>query len=217
MRTVTFSNPEVARAVNDRFIATWVNRIPSFHNCDNDAERGIAKNSFECFATKNFCTFFTTPDRDVIHYASGYYHPKLFLKELEFVREAAEGVLDDQKQFAETATSRYRAIHESHAKGHMEEVARLRAVKRAEGAQISEEDWTSRRDRYIEGMQHLAAVHKDLMERAAMSGHPAQLDQVFDRHLFGNGFEETGKDPAPAPRRRPEPGMGPPTEDAPAR
>ena len=74
MRTVTFSDASVSRILNDNFICTWVNREPGFHNCDLTAERMISE--YESFATKNFCTFFATPDRDVLHYASGFFKPR---------------------------------------------------------------------------------------------------------------------------------------------
>jgi hypothetical protein len=70
MRTVTFSNATVAAALNEKFVCTWVNREPGFHNCEISTERWISAK--DCFATKNFCTFFTTPELEVLHYASGF-------------------------------------------------------------------------------------------------------------------------------------------------
>src|SRR5688572_13296825 len=96
MRTVTFSSAEVAMAVNENFVATWVNREPGFHSCDEKEERRIATNDFEAYATKNFCTFFTTPDLGVLHYASGHYFPPLFLGELAAARELGNAVLDSK-------------------------------------------------------------------------------------------------------------------------
>src|SRR5262245_42604436 len=94
MRTVTFSNAQVAKAVNDKYVATWVNRQPGFHNCETETEKRIQKYEYECFATKNFCTFFATPDLDVVHYVSGYCYPPFFLRELAFVQELVPAVLD---------------------------------------------------------------------------------------------------------------------------
>jgi len=98
MRTVTFSNDEVAKAVNSLLLPTWLNRSPGFHNCELKTESDIYVNSYECFSTKNFVTFFATPDLEVLHYFSGYYSPKLFLQELRFVNDLAGAVLDDKRR-----------------------------------------------------------------------------------------------------------------------
>src|SRR5688572_30111653 len=101
MRTVTFSNPDVARALRQDFICTWVNREPGFHNCDNHQERRIVK--MDCFATKNFVTFFTSPDQDVLHYASGYFRPEAFLAELKLVEGLKRACLDLKNRYMEDA------------------------------------------------------------------------------------------------------------------
>src|SRR5262245_23198370 len=85
MRTVTFSNPEVAREVNSKFVPVWINRGPGFRNTELDTERRIFNDSEEAYATRNICTFFMTPDLQVAHYVAGYYAPDLFGEALRFV------------------------------------------------------------------------------------------------------------------------------------
>ena len=188
MRTVTFSNAEVAKAVNSRFIATWVNRQPGFHNCDTNAEKRIEKYDYECFATKNFCTFFATPDLDVLHYGSGHQYPPLFLKELDFVLELAAAVCDPRLRYMEDALPEYRALHEKHAAMHRSEEQRLLKMKIAPNDGSAHQ---SRRDSYAEGMRHLGRVHHDLVAKSETLNGPVPLSQVFNSYLFENGFEET--------------------------
>src|SRR5262245_52529035 len=98
MRTVTFSNPEVAREVNSKFVPVWINRGPGFHNTEMDTERRIFNESEEAYATRNICTFFMTPDLKVAHYVAGYYAPDLFGETLRFV-EKLQGTLDNPEAF----------------------------------------------------------------------------------------------------------------------
>jgi hypothetical protein len=190
MRTVTFSNAAVAKAVNDKFVATWVNRQPGFHNCDTSAEKRIEKYDFECFATKNFCTFFTTPDLDVLHYGSGYQYPPLFLKELGFVLRLAAAVCDPRGRYMEDALPEFRAIHESHAAEHQKEDARVWELKSLPGAK-DVDVFHSRQRSYSEGLRHLQKVHCNLPDKSAKLNGPVPLSLVFNDYLYENGFEET--------------------------
>src|SRR5688572_22601894 len=106
MRTVTFSDAAVSRVLNEKFICTWVNREPGFHNCDLTAERMISE--YDAFATKNSCTFFMTPDRHVLHYASGFFKPEPFLHEVRFVHELKKAVLDPRNRYMEDALPEFR-------------------------------------------------------------------------------------------------------------
>jgi hypothetical protein len=205
MRTVTFSNAEVAKVINDNFIATWVNRQPGFHNCDDHAEKRIEKYDYECFATRNFCTFFASPDQDVLHYGSGHQYPVLFLKEVSFVLELAPAVLDRRNRYMEDALPEFRALHAAHADHHHKERDRLGAMKPAPGVK-DPEVFRSRRDSYAEGMGHLERVHHDLVAKAEDLKGPVPLSVVFNDYLFGNGFEENME--GDRNRQRPkEPGM----------
>lgn len=205
MRTVTFSNAEVAKTVNEKFVSTWVNRQPGFHNCDDHAEKRIQKYDYECFATKNFCTFFATPDLDVLHYGSGHQYPTLFLREVAFVLELAPAVLDGRNRYMEDALPEFRALHEAHAAHHEKERARISALTTLPKA-TDADVFRSRRDSYVQGHHHLCTVHTDLVAKAGERNGPVPLSVVFDKYLFGNGFEETmGED---RNRERPDaPGM----------
>lgn len=188
MRTVTFSDGAVAEALNKNFICTWVNREPGFHNCDLTAERQISE--YECFATKNFATFFTSPDLDVLHYASGFFRPAMFLEELEFVGKLRKAVLDKKGRYMEDVVPELRALHEEHAWRHEQEegvVSNAAPAKEKKG----EGRARGRRSHHMAGLRHLSQVHRDLAAKAAKVDGPVPLGAVFNRYLFGNPFEES--------------------------
>jgi hypothetical protein len=189
MRTVTFSDAKVAKAVNGKFIATWVNRQVGFHNCETETEKRIKKYQYECFATKNFCTFFTTPDLDVLHYQSGYSHPGLFLEELDFVHKVASQTLDPNHRYMEDALPEFRALHEEHAGHHSKEESRIRKLTSFPGVTDSDV-FHSRQHSYAQGMQNLCQVHFDLVQRAEKLNGPVPLADVFNDYKYSNGFEE---------------------------
>jgi len=193
MRTVTFSNPEVAKAVEERFVATWVNREPGFHSCDEKAERRIATDDYEAYATKNFCTFFTTPDLGVLHYASGHYFPPLFLGELASARELGDAVLDSKGALRPDWANRYGSVHAVHSKEHNEKAAALRRMRPPKGTPEETQHFIYRRDSYAEGLGHLKEVHRDLARKARERERLVPLKEVFHTYLHGNSFEETRK------------------------
>jgi hypothetical protein len=193
MRTVTFSNPEVAKAVNDKFVATWVNRQPGFHNCDTSAEKRIEKYDTECFATMNFVTYFLTPDLDVLHYFSGYYSPRFFLQQIEHVKELADAVLDDRRRFIPARLGVYAALHESQMRKRAEESRKIRSMTppKSEMRDIGKlQQFIARRDSYAEGMKHLADVHKELSQRAVMDKKPMPVARILTSYKHGNPFTE---------------------------
>ncbi len=192
MRTVTFSNEEVAAAVNSLALPTWLNRKPGFHNCELKTERDILVNSYESFATMNFVTFFTTPDLEVLHYFSGYYSPKLFLQELQFVKKLSGDALDDKRRLIPGKVPAYRALHEAETRWRAEESKRVRSMlppKSKEGGAEPADRFFARRDSYAEGLKHLADVHQDLA-RKALQGRPVALAKVLSDYKFGNPFSE---------------------------
>ncbi len=87
LRTVTFSNPEVAAYVNKNFVSSWFNRGPGFFNQDLSTERWIFTSSVDAYPSKNICTFFLAPDGSVFHYVAGLYSPEMFMG---FLRDAVE-------------------------------------------------------------------------------------------------------------------------------
>lgn len=200
MRTVTFSNDEVARAVNSLVLPTWLNRKPGFHNCELETELRILVNSYECYATMNFVTYFLTPDLDVLHYFSGYYSPKLFLQEVEFVKELGDSVLDDRRRFNPSNVARYASHHDARSKRRAEESRKIRSMtppKFEKDSGVKLPQFIARRDSYAEGMRHLADVHQDLGRRAMREGRPVRLARVLANYKHGNPFTEedsgTGK------------------------
>lgn len=200
MRTVTFSNAEVAKAVNSRVLPTWLNRKPGFHNCELKTEARILVEAFECYPTRNFCTFFTTPDLDVLHYFSGYYSPRLFLEELRFVDELAGAVLDDKRRLIPGKIAKYAEMHELHRRLRAEESKKVSSMlppKSKEGGVEPAERFHERRANYAEGLRHLADVHRDLAKRAVRDGKPVALGKVLTDYLFGNPFTEEGKEDMP--------------------
>ncbi len=80
MRTVTFSDSEVAKYINENFIAAWHDRGPGFHNDDKSTEQWIYQGNYETYPTKNICTFFLDVEGKVFFYASGYWAPDFFLE-----------------------------------------------------------------------------------------------------------------------------------------
>src|SRR5262245_26883453 len=198
MRTVTFSEASVSRVLNEYFICTWVNREPGFHNCDLTAERMITE--YDMFATKNFCTFFATPDLDVLHYASGFYKPEPYLREVRFVRELQKAVLDGRNRYMEDALPEFRDLHVQHAHAHD-----LEAGEQQDALRQGKE---GERSKHLQvGLRHLADVHLDLVGKAAGVNGPVPLDSVFRNYLFGNPFQESG-DRGKGRRRDPPPGPG---------
>jgi hypothetical protein len=195
MRTVTFSDPTVASVLNEKFVCTWVNREPGFHNCSFVAEQWISAK--ECFATKNFCTFFATPELEVLHYASGFFGPRMFLEELKSVFDLKRDVLDLKNRFMEDSYPEFKAAHQLHAKEHRELAAVLEKDRRNPGRHI---------DR-IQGLRHLGAVHEDLVAKFAAKGGPVALESVFKTYLFGNPFEEHKGSREGPPRDPRTPGM----------
>lgn len=94
MRTVTFSDAKVAEALADGFVSAWTNRIGGFHNCDPNTEQWIFTSTAEAYTTRNICTFFLTPDLQVVHYVGGYVAPDLFLEEIAFAAKIRDECFD---------------------------------------------------------------------------------------------------------------------------
>jgi hypothetical protein len=197
MRTVTFSNETVYKSLNDSFVNTWINRNPKFHNCDLSEERRILETSYECFSTKNFCTFFVTPDREVLHYFSGYYSPELFLHELAFVKELKEKVCDQKGRFKKEGLAAYKALHLEHSKSHKADAQKIRKSKPpsagSEGWEAYEKNQASlrlRKENFAEGECYLEKVHAALSKGDAKAGRPVLLEKVIKRYMGGNEFTE---------------------------
>jgi hypothetical protein len=168
MRTVTFSSDHVSASINSKFVSTWNNRKPGFHNCDQTEEIGISKLS--CFPTKNFCTFFVTPRREVLHYFSGYFSPELFMRELDFVLALAKEVVDEKGAIKREAWVRYQEMH------------RTAAAQRATGALKKSTTDRAKTDDTVAA--YLSRVHEQLAKKKT------RLDDVFSDYLFGTSWSE---------------------------
>jgi hypothetical protein len=116
MRTVTFSNADVAERVNADFVAVWANRAPGFHNEDDRQERRIFEKSPDSYATRNICTFFLTPGGTVFHYVAGYSSPALFLEHLKLVLEARRTAFEQDFALKKNGLESIHALHAERAK-----------------------------------------------------------------------------------------------------
>ena len=170
MRTVTFSDPAVAKAVGDGCVATWVNRVPKFHNCEFVTEERILQETPDCFPTKNFCTYFCTSDQKVLHYFTGYYAPATFLGELAFARALLEKAVDAS---GDLKTNLFKTMHGERVE---ERQTEWKSLVKAEG----DNAWRRR-----QGLTYLEKVD------AALKGQgPSPLDAAIKDHLSGNSFTE---------------------------
>ncbi len=199
MRTVTFSNPRIAREINAKYVPVWVNRGPGFHNCEFNTEKRIFKNSQEAYSTRNICTFFMTADEKVFHYVAGYYSPTLFWDVLVFA-----GVVQKNLDRPE----KIRAAHKKFAK-----------LSRAEERRMRKSGWSSVLKKYgsysydgrhnhnsgckvhiVEAMNYWGRLH----DQFSSAGSFPQFSAVKSRYLAGNGFSEEPRRNKPTPRTDPE-------------
>lgn len=108
---MTFSDPKVGESLSKDFVCAWKNRKDGFHNCDPKTEQGIFHKSADAFPTRNIITCFLTPDLQVVHYFSGYFAPGLFLKQVEFAREARDAVYDRSFKVKKGAKEAFAKLH----------------------------------------------------------------------------------------------------------
>lgn len=116
MRTVTFSNEEVGKALEEGFVCSWQNRNSEFHECTARQEKAIFASTGEAFTTRNICTFFLTGDLQILHYVPGYCSPPLFLEELKFARSLHEALFDPAGVVKPGASKEYINLHRQRAK-----------------------------------------------------------------------------------------------------
>jgi hypothetical protein len=116
LRTVTFSNPDVAELVNANFVAAWYNRSPGFHNLTHEAEKNIFTSSVDAYPTKNICTFFLTPDGKVFHYVAGHLGPSQFLEVLRLAIKLRAEAFDEAMALRPKGMQSLRAIHAERAR-----------------------------------------------------------------------------------------------------
>lgn len=201
MRTVTFSDRRVAEYVNSRFVPVWYNRGPGFHNCELRTEERIFESSPECYPTRNICTFFMTPGKEVVHYAAGYYAPDVFLEILKNV-EKVKSVAGDRQGFARL----HRALSAEFSRRRDRIPRRPSSGWRTFLADVGPFRWRDHTHRHRSGClrslgqawSYQARVH------AAFQDGPIPLERVQHDYLYGNPFSEE-PDPVPAAGALPRP------------
>lgn len=197
MRTVTFSDPRVAKKVNERFVPAWYNRGTGFHNCNFWTEKNIFTRTADCFPTRNICTFFLTPDREVAYYIAGYYGPDAFLEILD-VADSLKTIksTDDRKEaHASIATSlsvRIRQVAKiSVQAGESPEPStldRLIGNRALTYGDVTHEHQKECFRVLIRSLECRKRVHQQLTEGGFVT-----LKSVQHDYLFGNGFTEESK------------------------
>jgi hypothetical protein len=200
LRTVTFSDPQVADFINKNFVAAWFNRGPGFFNDDLSTEKWIFSGSMEAYPTKNICTFFLAPDGKVFDYRAGSWSPDLFLKSLKTALELRRALYDDAMKAKDGGVDAARKIHGTCAMAMALE--RERVVK----AQSKEGGWkkilpdggtfvyrgathqhsAACLSSLSSGYDYLARVHQMWSETAALP----DLDEIRYAYLWGNTFTE---------------------------
>ena len=191
LRTVTFSDAQVAQVVNANFVSAWHNRSPGFCNGDDAAEKSIFRDSSEAFLTKNICTFILTPEGRVFHYVAGYVSPELFLRFLEEALSLRRAGFDDRMGPLAGGIEAMRRIHAERAAAHEKDAKgptpptgfaerTYRGITHRHGEACG---WRVR-----EASAYLGRVHRFWEKATAL---PA-LDEVRYKYLYGNPFSEEG-------------------------
>ncbi len=190
MRSVTFSNKNVAKYVNENFVATWINRNTKFHNCDFNTEKWIAEHNGEAYATKNFCTFFTTPDLDVLHYLSGYYAPSWFMAEMESALAVRYEGFDREFKPVTGGGPKMAKVHDlrcKELKAADDKISKLKPPGKAD----AEAGWRFQSNvaSLHEALAYLQGVHIDA-SKVQKSGKLIKLHEVIKGYKGGNEFTE---------------------------
>lgn len=181
MRTVTFSDPQVADHVNATFVPLWFNRGKGFHNCEHRTEEGIFYRSAEAYTTKNICTFFLDPDGNVVHYLAGYYAPPVFL---DLLRPLAA------LQKASTAED-VRSFHRERLQA--KPLAPADRPFSYQGATHAHSDFC--RKTLAEATSYIRRVHEQLARDGRVP-----FEKIRYSYLFGNPFTEEAGGPAGFPK-----------------
>jgi hypothetical protein len=111
MGRVTFQDDEVARLINDKFVATWKNVQPGYHvrkidrhvyeqfspvkdkKCESeDFAPKLASEVPNGTANENVVSLFCTVDGEIIHVVPGYWHVKDYVKEVGFAMDIAKAL-----------------------------------------------------------------------------------------------------------------------------
>jgi hypothetical protein len=86
MRTVTFSDPEVVRQLNESFVCAWINKRPSEEFKDGRRPRDIEQQR-NGTGVANITSVFAAPDGTVIHAMAGSLDVRFFSIQIEFAKD----------------------------------------------------------------------------------------------------------------------------------
>jgi hypothetical protein len=189
MRTVTFSDSQVAEHVNANFVPLWVNRGKGFHNCEHRTEEGIFYRSAEAYTTKNICTFFLDGEGQVVHYLAGYYAPSVFLdllRPLDALRKA--GSPEDVRSFHRERLQAKPLAPSDRAFSYL-------------GRTHEHSDFCKKT--LAEATSYVRRVHEQLAKDGRVP-----FEKVRTAYLFGNPFTEEASGAAGFPKPQP-PARGP--------
>lgn len=206
MRTVTFSDKQVAEHVNSTFVPVWFNRGIGFHNCEKWTETRIFTSAADCYPTKNICTFFLTPDLEVVYYVAGYWGPSLFNEILEHVVKLQSATPDTRAavhtELASILAGRLSQVQagEDEAKPLLSSYGACRYEK------LDHKHGPSCLHVLSEAFRYRKEVHDQL------AGSTTPLEKVQFAYKFGNPFTEEAPPPPDVKFARPET----PTSAAPA-
>lgn len=96
MRTVTFSDPEVVRTMNESFVCAWINKRPSEKFKDGQ-RRMKGMNLRNGTAASNVTSVFAMPDGHVIHAMAGSLDVPFFETQIAFAKEVRHRMYEDGK------------------------------------------------------------------------------------------------------------------------
>ena len=111
MRTVTFSKPSLAKAMNDSFVCAWFNRQAEKKFRDGaftHPPKSVVPRPGE--AASNVTSIFAASDGTVLHAVPGYLGPTAFAIEVDFALALHERMYPDGDH-SEQAEMIYKAAH----------------------------------------------------------------------------------------------------------
>ena len=204
MRTVTFSNAKVAEQINSKFIPVWYNRGQGFHNCEKSTEKWIFTSNTECYPTKNICTFFMTPDLEVVDYVAGYYAPDVFLDILAGVQKLQAAPKSLGKVHKEISADLTKRLEELKAVGNNPKTVATGTGPLAPYGACSYEKIEHKHGPQClsilnEAFRYRKEVHDSLADHGSVP-----FDTVQHKYKFGNSFTEEAPAVADAPLSKPQ-------------
>jgi hypothetical protein len=202
MRTVTFSNAKVAEQVNSKFVPVWYNRGQGFHNCEKSTEQWIFNSSAECYPTKNICTFFMTPDFQVVYYVSGYFAPDVFLEILAAVEklQASKEPGRVHKEISAELTKKLDELKSVNAKAPVATgTGPLKPYGTCSYEKIDHKHSPQCLWILTEAFRYRKEVHDSLTDHGTVA-----FDSVQHKYKFGNSFTEEAAPVAETPLSKPQ-------------